>query len=149
MVMPENIIRKVYAYITTPEGQLLVFDHLDFPDAGVQVPGGTVEPEETEDAAVMREAEEETGLPALRLVQKLGVERRNMAEFGLTGIHERHYYHLTLPHKERSEWIGYEETPSDGSPSPIALRFYWIEIGEAGILSGGLDEMIPKLMDTK
>lgn len=148
MVTTEQVIRKVYAYITSLKGQLLVFDHLDFPEAGVQVPGGIVEPREPEDAAVMRQAEEEIGLSNLRLVQKLGVSHHNMAELGLSGIHERHYYDLTLPHEERSEWIGYEETPSDGSPSPITLRFYWIDIDQAGVLSGGLEEMIPHLMES-
>ena len=36
-------IQKVYAYITRAE-QLLVFSHVDFPEAGIQVPGGTLEP---------------------------------------------------------------------------------------------------------
>ena len=40
------IQEKVYAYILRKDDkgkQLLVFDHVNFPDAGTQVPGGTVE----------------------------------------------------------------------------------------------------------
>jgi len=146
--MTQEITEKVYAYITSQEGQLLVFNHVDFPEAGVQVPGGTVEPGESEDAAVMREAKEETDLSDLLLVRKLGVTHRDMRTLGLPGIHERHYYHLTHPATVGSEWISYEETPSDGSPGPIAFRFYWIELGQAAILKGGLDEMIPELIDS-
>ncbi len=50
--------RKVLAYITRQRGnetQLLVFEHLDFPDAGVQVPKGTVEPGEAIERAAQRE----------------------------------------------------------------------------------------------
>lgn len=34
--------KKVYAYLTYGR-QLLVFKHTDYPEAGLQVPGGTVE----------------------------------------------------------------------------------------------------------
>lgn len=39
-------IKKVYSYITHQD-LLLLFVHVDFPEAGIQVPGGTVEPGET------------------------------------------------------------------------------------------------------
>ena len=45
---------KVYAYITYAN-RLLVFRHVDGPDAGIQVPGGTIEEGEAPDEAVMRE----------------------------------------------------------------------------------------------
>ena len=35
------VIKKVFAYITN-QNRLLVFRHLDFPEAGIQVPAGTV-----------------------------------------------------------------------------------------------------------
>ena len=70
--MSEEIITKVYAYITSPENQLLVFKHMDFPEAGIQVAGGTVELGEAVEQAVMREAQEETGLSDLQLVRKVG-----------------------------------------------------------------------------
>ncbi len=41
---------------------LLVFEEPDFPEVGVQVPGGTVEPDEGVLAAARRELHEETGL---------------------------------------------------------------------------------------
>ena len=51
---------KVVAYITAGR-RLLVFEHVRFTEARVQVVQGTVEGGETPKDAVMREAEEETG----------------------------------------------------------------------------------------
>jgi NADH pyrophosphatase NudC (nudix superfamily) len=58
---------KVLAYITRHQNglkQLLVFEHRDFPEAGVQVPPGTVEPGEPVESALFREVYEESGLAA-------------------------------------------------------------------------------------
>src|SRR6187549_737077 len=66
-------IAKVTAFITRPgpqETELLVFQH---PQAGVQLPAGTVEPGEAPEDAVLREVEEETGLSAVVLVGLLAV----------------------------------------------------------------------------
>jgi len=65
--MADRIVEKVYAYITC-EDQLLIFNHTRFPEAGIQVPGGTVEENETAPEAVLREAREETGLDDLMLL---------------------------------------------------------------------------------
>ena len=39
---------KVFAYLTHGH-RLLVFRHADFPEAGIQVPAGTVQPDERPD----------------------------------------------------------------------------------------------------
>ena len=62
---------KAFAYITW-QGRLLVFRQPDFPEAGVQVPAGTIEVDEMPEAAVLREAYEETGLAHLTVVRFLG-----------------------------------------------------------------------------
>ena len=57
--------RKVLAYITKGEGaerEILVFEQKDNPDAGLQVPGGTIEKDELLLDALYREIEEETGI---------------------------------------------------------------------------------------
>ncbi len=56
-----------------------------------------------------------------------------MKAFGLPGINEQRYYPLTHRMPVGSEWVGDEETPSDGSPSPIAFWFYWMEMDQAGL----------------
>lgn len=69
--MPPSL-DKVTAFITrsSPGGrQLLLIRH---PFAGYQFPAGTVEPDENFEAAVLREAREETGLEDFRLIAQLG-----------------------------------------------------------------------------
>ncbi|MAT96933.1 MAG: hypothetical protein CL608_07305 [Anaerolineaceae bacterium] len=66
-------VHKVTAFITRigPEGQpqLLLFQH---PQAGVQIPAGTVDEGEDWQTAVLREAREETGLTQLTIQRYLG-----------------------------------------------------------------------------
>lgn len=62
---------KVTAFITRdlPAGrELLVFQH---PTAGIQLPAGTVNANESAEDALFREIREETGLTAVRLVKHL------------------------------------------------------------------------------
>lgn len=57
---------KVLIYVTRDD-DLLVLEHgADYPDAGVQVPAGGVDPGESPNAAATRELFEETGLTARR-----------------------------------------------------------------------------------
>ena len=67
-----TFLGKVTAFITRKtqnEVELLLLKH---PHAGVQIPGGTVEPEETPEQAVLREVQEETGLQDIRIKKYLG-----------------------------------------------------------------------------
>ena len=84
---------KVFAYITR-SSDLLVFQHLGNPDAGVQVSAGTVEEGERLEEAVMREAEEETGLKRLKKVGLLGTQRRDLRDYSIEEVHNRHFFHL-------------------------------------------------------
>ncbi|WP_411156418.1 NUDIX domain-containing protein [Nocardia cyriacigeorgica] len=52
-----RVAAYVIRYRTTP--QLLVFDHVDLPEAGTQIPAGGVHPGEALDEAVLREVAEE------------------------------------------------------------------------------------------
>ncbi len=57
---------KAYGFILREgeEGrELLVFEHAGMPEAGLQVPGGTIDARETPVQAVAREVLEESGLP--------------------------------------------------------------------------------------
>ena len=65
-------MHKVAAFITRGSDSALELLVIDHPHAGIQLPAGTVEPDETPDAAVWREIREETGLTAVRLVARLG-----------------------------------------------------------------------------
>lgn len=127
--------RKAFAYITHDD-RLLVFSHPHAPEAGIQVPAGTVKPGERPDEAAMREAVEETGLAGLKLAGCLGEAQRDMSDFGLNEIHHRTFYHLRCESDPPERWQHYETNPSDGGAEPILFEFFW-----AG-LPGGVPELI-------
>ena len=76
-----NTRHRAYAYITN-ERRLHLFTHPETPEAGIQVPAGTVEPGEDPKDAVVREATEETGLADLRLERFLIQDTRDMSDCG-------------------------------------------------------------------
>jgi 8-oxo-dGTP pyrophosphatase MutT (NUDIX family) len=88
-----SVKQKVFAYITHNQ-HLLVFNHPFAPEAGIQVPAGTIEEGEHPEAAVLREAFEETGLIDLTLDCFLGEQKRDMSDLGRDEIHYRRFYHL-------------------------------------------------------
>lgn len=139
-------IRKVMAYITQGR-RLLVFVHPYAPDAGVQIPGGTLLPGETPEAGALREAREETGLDALRVVAFLGMREFDYRPHGRDELHLRYFYHLECLQSTPESWRHDEMDPSDGSTEPIPLEFYWVAwpgkapdlAGEQGALLGTLN----------
>ena len=125
-----KITKKVYAYITQGD-DVLVFRHVDAPEAGIQVPGGTVQPGESLPDAVLREAFEETGLPGLRIVAELGESWLEVAEGGKRGdLRHRHFFHLRCATPLPATWQHAEGDPSDGGP-PILFEFFWLPLTEA------------------
>jgi 8-oxo-dGTP diphosphatase len=118
-----TVMRKVVAYITWNE-RLLVFSHPDFPEAGIQVPAGTIEPGESPAEAAMREAFEETGLPRLTLVAPLGEGMRDVTPFGKDELHHRYFFHLRCVETPPETWRHWEEFSSDGG-ARVAFDFFW------------------------
>jgi len=115
-------IQKVVAYITNGR-RLLVFKHTDFPEAGIQVPAGTVDPGEAPETAVLREAYEEIGLTGLELVRYLG--QRVVA--GHNGPITRHFFHIHCPGRPPVRWRHFEYFPSEGPDEPIEFELYWVK----------------------
>lgn len=136
---------KAFAYITH-QHNLLVFRHPYEPEAGIQVPAGTIEPGEMPEEAVLREAWEESGLVELTLATFLGEQKRDMADFGREEIHHRYFYHLHYQGELQATWRHTEAYPSDGH-GPHIFEFFWAALPH-GVppLIADHGEMLPQLL---
>ena len=137
-----KIVQKAFAYITH-RNRLLVFEHPHHPEAGLQVPAGSVEEQEGCEAAVLREAWEETGLDGLTVVRFLGEQRRDMRAFGRQEIHERHFFHLAYTKTPPESWEHHELFGSDGDHH--LFRFFWVELDAVPPLIAGHDAFLHEL----
>lgn len=139
-------MHKVVAYITRGE-RLLVFAHPDAPEAGIQVPAGTVEAGEDPAKVVLREAVEETGLTELEIVSFLGERERDMADYGRDEIQQCRFYHLRYAGDAPSTWRQDEFHPSDGTTKPITFEFFWARLpDEVPDLHADQGAMLPRLL---
>lgn len=139
--------QKVFAYITHKQ-RLLVFSHPFAPEAGIQVPAGTINAGEQPEVAVLREAFEETGLTGLTLAGFLGEQKRDMSDFGRNEIHHRRFYHLHCKQEPPSQWRHEELFPSDDpSSTPIPFDFFWVALPhEVPQLIADHGIMLPQLL---
>lgn len=123
--------RKAFAYVTRGR-RLLVFEHPFAPEAGIQVPAGTIELGEAPEVAVLREAHEETGLTGLQLGAFLGEQRRDMSDFEKAEIHHRYFYQVICEQDTPEVWDWGERFPSDEPESSSifrhVFRFYWVDL---------------------
>lgn len=135
---------KVFAYVTRGE-ELLVFRHRDFPEAGLQVPAGTIEEGEDPEQAALRELREESGLTDVRMVGLVGRYLYSPSPHA-DEAHDRHVYHLELTGPADDSWLHYEMHPSDGSP-PLAFEFFWMSLSDPELqLAGGQGDLLPRLI---
>lgn len=127
---------KVVCYIVRDQ-QLLVFRHLDEPwdESGLQVPAGSVRSGEDPHTAALREGQEETGLPGLRIVRKVGEADYDMRPYRAER-HHRHFFLMDLDGEAPSRWVGQESDPSDGT-GPKRFECYWIPTTQGHVLAGG------------
>ncbi len=124
---------KVLAYVirtASSHRELLVFEHRHQPEAGVQVPAGTVESGEAIEAALLREVEEESGLtPAqLCLVRKLG----DYYEAGLDQQH--HVFELAPTSALPDRWA--HTVQGGGEDEGLVFDYYWQALSPAIKLAG-------------
>lgn len=115
-------VAKALSYITR-DGRLLVFRQPDFPSAGIQVPGGSVEVGEALEAAALREAREETGLVELVVQSYLGTAAYEL-KVDVGDPHLRHFFHLVYSGPMRERWEHTELTPSTGA-RPVRFELWW------------------------
>ena len=106
-------VAKVLCYVVR-DGHLLVFRHRDYPDAGVQVPAGTLHEGEDPAVGALRETEEETGRRGFRVVRALGrFDHEFRSTFAGVESHEVHVRHVYLvePPGGRSRRAGASRHP--------------------------------------
>ncbi|KIL48182.1 NUDIX hydrolase [Jeotgalibacillus soli] len=129
MVRSPLVKRKVLAYITRENDgrrELLVFKHRDHPEAGLQVPGGTVEDTELLIDALYREVEEECGLTReeLHLLGKLHKQMYYAED--REKYYERNFFHLEVTTETDDEWE--HIVAGDGEDGGLHFQFQWAPI---------------------
>lgn len=132
-------VRKVCAYITRAESELLVFDGPGH-DAP-QVPKGTIEAGERPRQALNREVREESGLrpnvEPTHLVSDIWTRRNHPPRHYL-----RHFYHVSVD-EPRDSWT--HVVTGDGAESGETFEFSWLPLCEASGFALDLDDYVPLL----
>lgn len=133
--------RKAVIYATSGK-RLLVFTEPDHPEAGTQVPGGTIEPGETVTDGARREFAEETGYEAPETLTLLGEDTYVYVAGGVRHEHARSYVHMRLDGDFPERWEWTEEWP-DGGDAPIRMAFSFLPLDDVPELFGGLGAFLP------
>ncbi|WP_281657804.1 NUDIX domain-containing protein [Halobacillus sp. Cin3] len=117
---------KVYGYITRfykEKPQVLVFQH-SVPEAGIQIPKGTVNPGEDPLHAVVREMVEETGLTSVYVEKLLAVDKWMNTD---SKQHKRYFYQLNTT-ELKDNWAHH---PIGGREERgLTFHFFWISSEE-------------------
>lgn len=115
------MIKKVWAYLIR-EGsrdiELLVFDHVEV-DAGVQIPAGTVEPNEDVAIAVQRELLEEAGVA----VESFTLLEIFEPDWDGQAI-QAHLFAAWAPPNVQDDWI--HPVTGKGEDEGMMFRYYWL-----------------------
>ncbi|HWV24607.1 MAG TPA: NUDIX domain-containing protein [Thermomicrobiales bacterium] len=143
--VPRPPIRKAFAYITSGT-RVLLFTHPDHPEAGIQVPAGTIERGESPADAALREAREETNLADLTPGRWLGRDVFDAHAIGRHELHDRWFWHITAGDDVPETWRHGEMFGSNGSREHIAFDFFWADLREPlPPLIADHDRFIPEL----
>jgi len=120
--------QKIVAYIIRKQGserELLSFTHRDYPEAGIQVPAGTVDPGEKPEQTLFREVYEESGLDIKQeSYQLLGIfqwERYDRHE-----IHQRFVYQINLKQDTADQWT--HSVSGQGEDESLVFNYQWIKV---------------------
>lgn len=119
---------KVLAYITrNNDSQVLVFAHKHHSDAGLQVPGGSVEEGEELLAALWREIEEESGLEGLQLIGQIA--KAPFYNPHMDQWQERNVFHLRAGDEVEDTWV--HVVKGGGEDLGLHFEFAWLPLDEA------------------
>ena len=119
-------MHKAYAYVTRERSgrkELLVFRHPN-PEAGIQVPKGTIDPSESPAEGVFRELEEESGLThqAIERVHMLRADRWRDADPPEHPWTIRYFFVLET-NDARDGWQ--HTVTGDGEDRGMVFDYYW------------------------
>lgn len=136
---------KVLVYVTRGD-DLLVLEHTaDYPDAGVQVPAGGVDPGESPEAATIRELFEETGLQTRRPPVYL---QSYWWPDPAAPSRIRHYYWVQAPADTPTAWSHVVSAGEDDKGMTFLLSFR--PVFEADLTLGfGWEDALPRLAAVK
>jgi 8-oxo-dGTP pyrophosphatase MutT (NUDIX family) len=126
---------------------LLLFTHPLSPEAGIQVPAGTVKVHELPEIAALREAHEETGLRDLKMVRFLAQDTRDMRDCSTEELQFRWFYHIACESTPPETWSHGEFDEAGKVIHPF--DFFWAELpGGVPPLVANYDDMIPQLLES-
>jgi 8-oxo-dGTP pyrophosphatase MutT (NUDIX family) len=139
-----KVKNKVLAYILRPTNtgpELLVFAHRDYPEAGLQVPGGTLDEDEDPQAGVLREVKEEAGLENFTEVKLLGEIDYVATE--KKEIHHRYFFQLT--YREACA-TAFAHTVSAGDEDEgLVFLYRWVPLSDWPALAGEQGGMLSEV----
>ena len=125
--MPYKVKNKVFAYIIRKKGdklEMLIFRHRDFPEAGLQVPAGTIENGEDKISALRREVQEESGLETFKQITFLGTQQ--FIATSKQEIHHRFFYQMLIEDSIPDE---FEHIVSgNGLDKDLVFIYKWVEV---------------------
>ncbi len=128
MTTEPKTVKKVliYALRNRAEPEVLVFDHVKYPEVSPQIPAGTVEPEEDLLVAAKREFFEETGV---RINQDLKFVGNYQFFKEITNqLHDRHIF-VFNGDKLGDSWI--HQVTGHGEDTDLEFKYYWLPISIA------------------
>jgi len=128
---------RVVAYVTRGR-ELLVFDHLDLPEAGTQVPAGRLDPGETLEEGLARELDEEVGIRA-RVLRELGHVTRRAGD---GKVYESHYFQLETD-DPRDAWE--HVVRGNGDDAGLVFQCRFVPLEPAPELAGRQAEFLDRL----
>ena len=134
---------RVLAYVTRERAgrtELLVFAHRDFPDAGIQVPAGRVDPGESLESGLLRELEEEAGLTRVRVLRELpGFEDHYSSRY------ENHAFRVVLEEPAPDEWE--HVVAGEGDDAGLVFVYRWAPIEDEILLFGRRHPLLRRLLE--
>lgn len=140
-------VGKALCYVIH-RGRVLVFLHRDHPEAGLQVPAGTIRHGEEPQRAALREATEETGLDGLVVVRFLGRTAYDISPIR-EEIQDRHVFQLATTGPVPEGWTHHEL--HDGTRPPTIFRFFWLPLGHPDLatLVVGQGDLLDQVVATE